>query len=68
MCAKGEAVSSWGVDLLVGVQGWPLTLRAVEPRPAGSAFTLPVVGAAEGAVVAAAGVDAVRAPVGGRTS
>lgn len=41
----------------------PLTLRAVEPRPAWSAFAFPVVGAAEGPVVAVARVDAVRAPV-----
>lgn len=43
------------------------SLSAVEPRPAGSAFAFPVVGAAEGPVVAVACVDAVRAPVGGWT-
>lgn len=40
-----------------------LTLGAVETRPARSAFTFAVVGAAEGPVVAVARVDAVWAPV-----
>ena len=44
-----------------------LTLGAVEPRPARSTFALPVVGAAKGSVVAVAGVDAVRTPLGRRT-
>ena len=48
----------------------PLTLSAVEPRPARSAFAFafPIVGAAEGPVVAVACVDAVRAPVRRGTS
>lgn len=40
-----------------------LTLSAVEPRPARSAFAFPIIGAAKGSVVAVAGVDAVRTPV-----
>lgn len=43
------------------------SLSAVQPRPAGSAFTFPIIGAAEGPVVTVARVDAVRAPVGRRT-
>lgn len=46
----------------------PLTLSAVEPRPAWGAFAFPVVGAAESPVVAVARVDAVRAPVRRGTS
>lgn len=65
--AQGKTVSSW-VGLPLGSGVWPLTLCAVEPRPAGSALAFPVVGAAEGPVVAVARVDAVRAPVGGWTS
>ena len=49
-------------------EGVPLTLSAVEPRPARSAFAFPIVGAAEGPVVAVACVDAVRAPVRRGTS
>lgn len=67
--------AAWGGSLGEGVtgrgegsSGWPLTLCAVEARPARSAFTFPVVGAAKGPIVAVACVDAVRAPVGGRTS
>lgn len=56
------------MERLPGDLSRPLTLRAVEAGPAGSAFTFPVVGAAEGPVVAVACVDAVRAPVGGWTS
>lgn len=56
----------WGLPW--GSGGWLLTLRAVEPRPARSALAFPVVGAAEGPVVAVARVDAVRAPVGGWAS
>lgn len=67
VCTQGKAVSSW-VGLPLGPGGWPLTLRAVEPRPARSALAFPIVGAAEGPIVAVARVDAVRAPVGGWTS
>lgn len=41
----------------------PLTLSAVEPRPARSAFAFPIVGTAEGPVVAVARVDAVGTPM-----
>lgn len=69
---QGRAVSP-GVpppspDFWWASEGVPLTLSAVEPRPARSAFAFPVVGAAEGPVVAVACMDAVRAPVRRGTS
>lgn len=48
---------------VLSIEAQRTSLSAVEPRPAWSAFAFPVVGAAEGPVVAVARVDAVGAPV-----
>lgn len=56
-CPLGWAPPWWASE------GMPLTLSAVEPRPARSTFAFPIVGAAEGPVVAVARVDAVGTPM-----
>lgn len=66
MIAVGSILTLAYQRTVLAIKPQRASLRAVEPRPARRAFTFPVISAAESSIVAVAGMDAVRTPVGRR--